>query len=102
MSLENFLRVLTLLLGGIVGGAMLRFYWSRRTQRGMPTMAMAAFFLMLIYVMRGTWDNYDQTWNWWKTPIALASFICVIIGVWPYLRPKGWIDRHHKDDEDDA
>lgn len=86
--LANGVRLLTLVLGSIAGGAMLRFYWLRRGATSMPHVAAVAFFLMLFYMLDGVATAWNSPWNWLKTPVALAAAISVIVGVYPYLQFK--------------
>jgi hypothetical protein len=88
VNIANAVRLLTIILGAAVGGGMLRFYWSRRGRYGMPRPAMISFFLMLFYVLDGTWENWNSPWDWTQTPVALAAFVFVGIGVFPFLRAK--------------
>ena len=83
MIWSNVFVALTLIMGSAVCGAMCRFYWARRVG-GMPPKAMIAFFLMALYILARTVDNYGEP-EWLYTILAFAAFAMVLIGVRPYL-----------------
>lgn len=88
LVVPDTIRTLTIILGSIACGGMLRFYWAKRNNRGMPSPAMAAFFLMSLYIILTTAVNIGEPWIWYQTPVAFLGFVFVLVGVNPYIKIK--------------